>query len=166
MKKIILIGCPGGGKSSLARELHRLTDIPLFYLDMMYWNPDKTIVEREIFLERISDAIKGERWIIDGNYGSTLEMRLVACDTVIFLDYPTELCLDGVRSRRGKQREDLPWVETEEDAEFMEYIRGFTEKNRPVILDLLEKYKDGRRVIILKSREDAEVFLKQIEREL
>ena len=85
MKKIIVIGCPGSGKSTFSRELHKNTGIPLFHLDMMYWNSDKTIVEKAVFLERLSDVLRQNEWIIDGNYASTMELRLKECDTVIFL---------------------------------------------------------------------------------
>ena len=64
-----------------------------------------------VFLERLSKVMEGEEWIIDGNYSSTMEQRINACDTVIFLDYPLDICLHGVRERRGKVRTDMPWVE-------------------------------------------------------
>ncbi len=91
MKKIIVIGCPGSGKSTFARELHIKTGVPLYHLDMMYWNADKTIVEKSLFLERLSAVIEKHEWIIDGNYGTTMELRMAACDTVIFLDYPLDV---------------------------------------------------------------------------
>ena len=116
MKKVIIIGCPGSGKSTLARDLHQKTKIALYHLDMMYWNADKTFVDKSVFLERLSAAMENGEWIIDGNFASTMEMRMSACDTVIFLDYPKEVCLQGVRERRGKARPDMPWVETQEDA--------------------------------------------------
>ena len=96
MKKIMVIGCPGSGKSTFSRKLHEMTGIPLFHLDMMYWNPDRTTVDKEVFLERLSNTITKSEWLIDGNYGSTIELRLQACDTVIFLDYPLDVCLNGV----------------------------------------------------------------------
>ena len=114
MKKIIVIGCPGSGKSTFARALHDKTGIPLYHLDMMYWNADKTTIEKSVFLERLSAVLEKDEWIIDGNYGSTMELRMAACDTVIFLDYPIEICLDGIKERRGKPRSDMPWIETEE----------------------------------------------------
>ena len=77
MKRIIIIGCPGSGKSTLSRELHNITDIPLFHLDMMYWNSNKTTVEKSIFLERLSEALQKSEWIIDGNYNSTILTELV-----------------------------------------------------------------------------------------
>ena len=162
MKRIIIIGSPGGGKSTLARELHELTKIPLHYLDMMYWNADRTIVEKPIFRERLADAMSGDEWIIDGNYSSTMEMRIAACDTVIFLDYPTEVCLAGINERRGKVRLDMPWVELTEDVEFTEYVKGFRESERPKIIERIEKYKDEKNVIILNGRDEADAFLSRI----
>lgn len=158
MKKIIVIGCPGSGKSTFSRALHNKTDIPLYHLDMMFWNADKTTVEKGVFRERLSEVLEKDEWIIDGNYASTMELRLSACDTVIFLDYPTDVCLSGIRERKGKARSDMPWVETEDDDEFNEYVKNFTEQHRPQVLELLEKYGD-KNVVVFKSREEADAFL-------
>ena len=158
MKKVIVIGCPGSGKSTVSRELHNKTGIPLYHLDMMYRNADKTTVENRVFLERLSAVLEKNEWIIDGNYGSTMELRMAACDTVIFLDYPLEVCLDGIRERRGKPRSDMPWIETEEDAEFIEFIKSYNEQQKPKVLELIKKYAD-KNIIIFKSREEADAFL-------
>lgn len=80
-----------------------------------YWNADKTTVEKSVFLERLSTVLEKDEWIIDGNYGSTMELRMAVCDTVIFLDCSLEVCLYGIKERRGKPRSDMPWIETEED---------------------------------------------------
>ena len=159
MNKIIVIGCPGSGKSTFSRALHKKTNIPLYHLDMMYWNGDKTTVRKEEFLKRLIEALQKDSWIIDGNYSSTMEMRLKSCDTVIFLDYSLEVCLDGIKERQGKPRSDMPWIETEEDKEFVEYIMGFNSTQRPNILLLLEKYKNEKTIITFKSRKEAEDFL-------
>ncbi len=161
MKKIIVIGCPGSGKSTLSRALHQKTGLPLYHLDMMFWNPDKTTVEKSIFRERLSAVLEKDEWIIDGNYSSTMELRLAACDTVIFLDYPLDVCLGGVRKRRGKPRSDMPWVETEDDAEFIEFIKSYNEQQKPRVLSLLEKYR-SKNVITLTSREEADEFLARL----
>ena len=158
MKKVIVIGCPGSGKSTVSRALHNKTGIPLYHLDMMYWNADKTTVEKSVFLERLSAVLEKDEWIIDGNYGSTMELRMVACDTVIFLDYPLDVCLGGIKERRGKPRSDMPWVETDEDAEFIEFIKNYNEQQKPKVLELLEKYSD-KNIVIFKSREEADAFL-------
>ena len=158
MKKIIVIGCPGSGKSTVSRALHNKTGIPLYHLDMMYWNADKTTVEKSVFLERLSAVLEKNEWIIDGNYGSTMELRMAACDTVIFLDYPLDVCLGGIRERRGKPRSDMPWIETEEDSEFIEFIKNYNEQQKPKVIELIKKYSD-KNIIIFKSREEVDAFL-------
>ena len=161
MQKIIVIGCPGSGKSRLSQALHNKTGIPLYHLDMMYWNADKTTVEKRVFLERLSAVLKKDEWIIDGNYGSTMELRMAACDTVIFLDYPPQVCLDGIKERRRKPRSDMPWIETEEDAEFMDLIRNFRQTQRPKVTELLEKYAH-KQIFVFRTRQEADGFLVQM----
>ncbi len=158
MEKVIVIGCPGSGKSTFARKLQNLTKLPLVYLDMLFWNSDKTTVSREEFDKRLDTVLKTERWIVDGNYSRTLEVRLQRCDTVFFLDLPTEVCLEGVKERRGKERPDMPWVETEEDREFVEFIKDFSMSQRPKILMLLEKYKD-RSIYVFHSHDEMDKYL-------
>ena len=158
MKKIIVIGCPGSGKSTFSRALHHKTGIPLFHLDTMYWNADKTTVEKSVFLERLSSVLEQDAWIIDGNYASTMEQRMAACDTVIFLDYPLEVCLGGIQERQGKPRSDLPWIETEEDAEFIEFINTYNEHQRPQVMALLSMHSE-KHIIVFTNREQADVFL-------
>lgn len=161
MRKVIVIGCPGGGKSTFSRKLHDLTDLPLYHLDRMYWNPDRTKVEKSVFRKRLAEVIGSDAWIIDGNYGSTMEWRIEASDTVFFLDYPTEVCLEGIRARKGKPRSDMPWVETGDDEEFLQFIRDYREESRPKVLNLLEKYPD-KTVFIFRARDEADEFLKNL----
>ena len=162
MKKIIIIGCPGSGKSTLARALADKLGLPLYHLDMLYWNADRTTVERAVFDSRLKEAMSGDEWIIDGNYSRTMERRILASDTVIFLDYPADVCLDGVRSRIGVAHSDIPWIETEEDPEFIDFIKHFSTDERPRVLELIEKYGEGRQVIILKSRAEADNFVEAL----
>ena len=163
MTKIIVIGCPGSGKSTFSRALHQKTGVPLFHLDMMYWNSDRTTVEKAVFRERLSSAMHNNEWIIDGNYGSTIELRLQVCDTVIFLDYPLNVCLDGIRKRKGKARTDMPWIEdeNEEDTEFIEFVKNFNSQSRPKIIELLDKYPH-KDIFIFENREEADDFLDKI----
>lgn len=161
MNRIIVIGCPGSGKSRFSRALHNSTGIPLYHLDMMYWKADKTTVEKSVFLERLRAVIEKDRWIIDGNYSSTMEQRMAACDTVIFLDYPTEVCLAGIKERQGKPRSDMPWTENGEDTEFLEYIKSYNSLQRPHVLALLDKYSD-KKIIVFKSRAQADRFEKEV----
>ncbi len=165
MKKIIVIGCPGSGKSTFSRELHNITGIPLFHLDMMYWNADKTTVEKSVFMKRLSEVIQKTEWIVDGNYSSTMELRLQECDTAIFLDYPLDICLAGIKERKGKTRVDMPWVESEEDdVEFIEFIKNYNLQSRPQVMELLEKYY-YKNIYIFTGRNEADKFLKQFTKE-
>ena len=125
---------------------------------MLYWRADRTTVEKRVFLDGLSAVLEKDEWIIDGNYASTLDMRMAACDTVVFLDYATDVCLSGIKERRGQPRDDIPWVETEDDAEFIEYVRGFNESQKPLVLELISKYSD-KNVIVFRKRAEADEFL-------
>ena len=159
MKRILVIGCPGAGKSTFARKLRDLTGLPLYYLDRIYHRADRTTVTREEFDAALLKIMETDRWIIDGNYLRTLEMRLQCCDTVFFLDYPQKLCLEGAAFRVGTVREDMPWVETEFDPEFRQYILDFSKDQLPRIRELLEMYGNGRITVIFHSREEADEWL-------
>ncbi len=158
MKKVIVIGCSGAGKSTFSRMLRDKTGLPLYYLDMLWHKPDRTTYTTEEFDEKLEKLLALDKWILDGNYSRTLEMRLKECDTVFLFDFPTEECLQGVRNRIGTVREDMPWVEIEEDEEFMDWIRNFHNKQLPKAYELLEKYGD-KNIVIFKSREDEYKYL-------
>ena len=163
MKKIIVIGCPGSGKSTFSKALHSITNIPLCHLDMIFWNSDKTTVDRAVFLERLSKIIQNDEWIIDGNYESTMELRMQACDTVFFLDYPLDVCLRGIEERKGKARSDMPWIEPEEyDAEFIAFIKNFNTQSRPKVMELLDRLSD-KNIFIFKTRDQADEYLKKMQ---
>ena len=164
MKKIIVIGCPGSGKTTFAEKLRDKMEIPLFYLDAIWHKPDKTHISREDFDGRLGDILKFDQWIIDGNYSRTIERRIAACDTVILFDLPTEACLDGAISRLGKGRYDMPWIDRELDPWLKNEIEEFPTKNLPQIYELLERYKSGREIYIFKSRREADEFLNLMEK--
>ena len=160
MKKIIVIGCPGAGKSTFARELRNLTGLPLIYLDRLWHKADRTTVTRDEFDSALTQAMAADEWIIDGNYIRTLEMRLQNCDTVFFLDYPTELCLEGAASRIGTVREDLPWVEEVFDPEFRQWILDVPCDQLPRIYELLERYNENIDIITFHSRDEMADWLR------
>ena len=163
MEKIIVIGCPGSGKTTLAEKLRDKTGLPLYYLDAIWHKADRTHISRDEFDSRLGEILALDEWIIDGNYTRTLERRLVACDTVILFDLPTEVCLEGAVTRLGKGRYDMPWIDTELDSAFKAEIEEFGTKNLPTVYALLEKHKEGKMIVILKSRADADQLLKDIE---
>ena len=161
MKKVIVIGCCGSGKSTFARHLHACTEIPLFNLDQLNWNADKTTVEKTVFLKRVKEVIQKDTWIIDGNYGSSMEIRMQACDTVFFLDYPVDVCIQGIYDRIGRVRTDMPWVEDEVDEDLIEFVKNYEKEDRPEVLNLLSKYKE-KDIHIFRSRLDATRYLESL----
>lgn len=136
----------------------------MYYLDMLWHRPDGTNIPQAEFDSRLIEMLGNKEWIIDGNYQRTLGVRLQACDTVFLMDYPAEICLSNALARIGKKREDMPWVETELDKEFEESIRDFPTKQLPKIYEMLEKHKHGKRVVIFKSRNEADDFLQALAR--
>lgn len=165
MKKGIVIGCPGSGKTTFAEKLCRKTGLPLYHLDAIWHRADRTHISREEFDRLLGEILGRESWIIDGNYSRTLERRLLACDTVMLFDLPTEVCLEGARARLGKKRPDMPWVDTELDPLLRGEIEKFRAETLPEIASLLEKHGDGRRVEIFRSREEADEFLQALAKE-
>lgn len=161
-----MIGCPGSGKSTFSKSLHKITGIPLFHLDMLFWNEDKTTVEKSVFLDRLLKTLENSEWIIDGNYASTMELRMQKCDTVIFLDYSSDVCLSGIKERKGKERSDMPWVEDEEeDPEFIAFIKSYNSQNRPQVMELLKRYSH-KDIYIFTNRNQAEEFLTETQQRL
>ncbi|MEY8262387.1 adenylate kinase [Oscillospiraceae bacterium 50-60] len=161
LERIIVIGCPGAGKSTLARRLRDETGLPLYYLDMIWHKPDQTTVSRDEFDSRLREIVSGDKWIVDGNYGRTLEMRFQFCDTVFLLDLPADECLTAAESRIGKPREDLPWLETEFDEEFRQWILNFSRNELPTVYRLIDRYRGEKDIYIFYSRDDIERYLEK-----
>lgn len=159
MKKVIVIGCPGAGKSTFAKALHELTGLPLYHLDRIWHKPDRTNISKEEFCAQLSQIVQQDAWIIDGNYLSTMDLRLAHCDTVFLLDYPLSVCLEGVNARIGKQRDDMPWVESEFDPEFRQWIEDFPTQQLPQVYRLIERYQNTKNLFIFHSRQEATDYL-------
>ena len=159
MNKIIVIGSPGSGKSTFARKLQQKTNLPLYYLDMLFHNADKSTVSKEEFDTKLQEIVESDSWIIDGNYQRTLPMRFEAAEQIFFFDLPLDVCLAGAEFRIGKKREDMPWVEEEFDSDFRKYIIDFPKDQLPLINDLVEQYKNTKDIIIFKSHQEANAYL-------
>lgn len=144
MERVLVIGSPGAGKSTLSHALAERTGLPLHHLDKMHWLPGWRERDRAEAFAHVEEVLATERWIIDGNYGSTLPKRIKRADTVVWLDYPTWLCLWRVLKRwwlyRGKARPDMNEGCPERlDPEFLAYVArfrsGWNQRNGEVLKD-------------------------------
>ncbi len=162
MKKIIVIGCPGSGKTTFAKILRDKTNYPLYYLDAIWHKPDKMHISRDAFDTQLDEILALDSFIIDGNYQRTIEKRIKAADTIFLFDLPINICLEGATKRLGKEGYDMPWMDVELDPKFKAEIESFPKKNLPIIYELIERYKENKTIVIFKSREEANVFIEKI----
>lgn len=161
MNKIIVIGPSGSGKSEFSRKLNKILNIDIYHLDNIFWNSDKTHITREEFDIKLNDILSKDKWIIDGDYSRTYEIRFMNADTIFYLDYPLDVCLEGAKSRIGKKRDDLPWIEDEFTQEFKEWIINWHNTTKPMVEVLINKYKN-KNIIIFKNRDEANSYLKSL----
>ncbi len=159
-KKIIVLGCSGSGKSTFARKLHELTGLPLIHLDNVWWKADRTHISRDEFDEALNQILQGSEWIIDGDYSRTYEVRFKACDTVFFLDFSEEQCMNGIIERVGKDRADIPWTENTLDPELVTLVKEYRAGNRLELYGLIKKYNQ-KQIIIFRSRAQADEWISQ-----
>jgi len=163
--RIILVGNSGSGKSWLSKRIAERTGYPLFHLDKEHWKPDMVMAPREERIARQKEIISGEKWIIDGNFDSTMEIRFAAADLIIFFDINRLICISGVIKRNKKKRTDMPdyWEEPKlfgkEFFKFCKYIWQFPKTaGRKTIIDLHEKYPE-KEFLHIKSRRKVKKLL-------
>ena len=164
MQKILLIGSGGSGKSTLARELGARLGIDVHHLDALLWKPNWTPATRQEQISIQSELIERDSWIIDGNYGGTLDLRVDAADTIVFLDLPRTICTYRVLKRmlkyRGKSRPDMgPDCEERFDPKFLKWVWGYPKSQRPAILQRLHQLESEKNIMILRSRAEVRRFV-------
>lgn len=167
-KKIIVIGSCGSGKTTFSLQLGYITGLPVIHLDKEYWQPGWVEPIQDEWIEKLNELMSKDKWILDGNFKSSLELRLQQADTVIFLDFKRHLCLYRVGKRFlknfNKSRSDMPEGCNEKiDLDFIKFIWKFPENTRPVIYDKLSKY--SLKKIILRTPKEAELFLNKLNKQ-
>ena len=163
MKKVLVIGCPGAGKTTFAKELSLKGGLPLYHLDLIWWQADRTTISTDEFDRQLQDILIKDEWIIDGNYKRTMHLRLQYADTVIFLDFPVDVCLSGALERLGKDRPDIPWrIDYDIYDEFKNWILNYPTVQLPIINLFLQSYKG--KVFRFRTRSEADIFLKSLKR--
>jgi adenylate kinase family enzyme len=165
MKKVAIIGCGGSGKSHVARTLGNLLEAPVTHLDAMYYDSDWNELPMPEFEARQRELVAEPSWVIDGNYNSTLPVRLHACDTVVFLDLPAVTCLWGALSRQvrhGAGQNQVTGVYNRMHWGVIRYIRTYRKKMRPKVLRKLEEHAQHATVVTLTSRRQVHRWLTQV----
>ncbi|MGI9064780.1 MAG: DNA topology modulation protein [Pyrinomonadaceae bacterium] len=162
MRKVLVIGSGGSGKSTFARRLGALLDLEVIHLDSIYWSPGWVEMPKPDWNRTVEELLTRNAWIIDGNYSGTLEMRLEACDTVIFLDLSRVIYLWRLLKRavlyRNERRPDMAEGCPEKlNWEFIKWVWGYRKRTRPKIIKRLEN--NAKQIIWLKSPTEVKRFL-------
>ena len=164
MQRVLVIGSGGAGKSTLSAEIGERLGIPVVHLDALYWRAGWTEPDGDEWDQRVRQALGGEAWVMDGNYGGTLDLRLEAADAVVFLDLPRSLCLWRVAKRRvryhGRSRPDMAAGCPERlDAAFLRWIWDYPRTQRPRVLAKLSAVGPGTQAVVLRSTGEVRRFL-------
>jgi len=167
LKRVLVIGTGGSGKTTVARRLAQRTGLPLIHLDALYWRSGWQPTPADEWRDTVQSLISRDAWIIDGNYGGTLDVRLTACDTVVFLDLPRLVCLWRVLKRQvrhlGQVRPELPPGCRERLSwEFIWWIWTYPSRRRGDALERLAALDQEKRVAILRSSAAIDAFLASV----
>lgn len=170
MKKIMIFGFSGGGKSTAANKLGQKLGIKPLHLDSVHWLPNWIENTRENEIKHVAEHMKGERWIIEGNYRGVLwKERIEACDTLVFIDVNRLVCLKNVIGRyfkyRGSTRPDMGYGCNEKlDLEFIKWVIYDGRRKRRKNIETAElARKMGKRVYVLKNRKQINEWLNSVE---
>lgn len=169
LEKVMVIGSGGAGKTTVAREIAALTGLPLVHLDRLFWRPGWVRTPSEEWRRLMEDLVAADRWVIDGNYGGTMDLRLAAADTVVFLDLPRLRCLLQIGKRallnRRRARDDMaPGCPERLTREFVHWVWKYPSIHRPGILTKLKEFElGGGRVVVLRTDNEIRAFLSAIE---
>lgn len=155
MNRIAIVGCGGSGKSHLARELGAVLGLPPVHLDGRYYDKDWNPLPKDEFAALQRELACSPRWVIDGNYASSLPIRLAAADTVILLDLPAWTCLRGIAQRRlryGAGQHGSIGVYDRITWNFVRYIIGYRRSMAPRVRALIAEHAGDAEVVVLRSR--------------
>ena len=166
MERLIIIGCGGAGKSTLARKLGEVLDLPVVHLDKLFWKPGWVETTAEEFDALLAMELAKDKWIMDGNFNRTMPERIKRCDTIIYLDFSRFTCLMGVLKRiittYGKVRPDMGEGCPERiDLDFLKWVWNFNKNKRESYYKLLNEAENVE-TIVLKNRRAVKLFLNSL----
>lgn len=166
----MIIGCCGAGKSTLSRKLHAITKLELIHLDREYWQPNWTETNKVVWKQKVQKLVAKPEWIIDGNYGSTMDIRIEKADTIIYLNYPTWKCLWRVIGRIlknwGTARPDMnEGCKERFDFPFLKYVATFKRKQGKKIREKLAAEQGNKQIFIFRNDKEVDIFLENLKEE-
>lgn len=170
MQRIMVIGGPGAGKSTLAQALGQATGLPVVHLDQHFlrpgWRPTPMLEMNALAIE----AAQRPAWILDGNYADSWAFRAARADLVIFVDLPTRLRMRRLTWRTlrhyGRSRPELgPGLPERFDAEFRAYARAYGQEGRRKALELIDscRARGYPRCVILRSPRGVRWLVKEVQ---
>jgi adenylate kinase family enzyme len=166
MRRVLVMGSSGSGKSTFAQRLANLVGVRFVSLDALYWQPGWQPSEPEPFARRVAEAANGSGWVMDGNYISSgaSELRRRLADTVIWFDLPRYLCMTGIMKRimttYGEVRPEMaPGCPEQIDLEFIRYVWTYRQQQRPTLLAYIEGLRPDQALIRFDSRKQADRYL-------
>jgi adenylate kinase family enzyme len=167
MKRVLVIGSGGAGKSTFAARLSRVLDVEVIHLDVLYWKPGWIETPKPQWREKVAALVKRDTWIIDGNYSDTFDIRFAACDTVIFLDVARRVCLWRVLKRRllyrsGGRPDMAAGCNERFDLQFLLWIWSYPRRTRPKVLQRVRENSPGTETIQLRTQAEIEGFLAKV----
>lgn len=168
MRRVLVIGSSGAGKTTLSVTLAERLNLPLVFLDKEFWLPNWTEPAKDAWRAKVADLAAQPAWVMDGNYGGTLDLRLRAADTVVWLDYGRVGCVVRALWRAlkyyGRTRPDMaPGCNERIDLAFLRYIWSFPVKHRPPLLAALDRRPEGCRLVRLTRPAEARHFLASLD---
>ncbi|MEU2408247.1 topology modulation protein [Streptomyces rubiginosohelvolus] len=164
MRKVAIVGCGGSGKSHVARELGRILDAPVTHLDAAFYDDEWNALPTDKFTDVQRELVAQPRWVIDGNYNSTLQVRLEACDTVVLMDVSTGAALYGIFSRQLRHgaghkgngvHNRIHWG-------VIKYVATYRRKMRPRVMAKIEEFGSGTDVVLLANRRQTHRWLRKV----
>ena len=165
MPRVAVIGSGGAGKSTFAAQLGRRLGIPVIHLDRIYWKPGWTPTPAADWRAAQAAALARADWIVDGNYGGTLDLRLRAVDVVVFFDVPRRTAIAGALRRWIRHRGtavQAPGCPERLDLIFLRWIWRYPRDSRPRVLAALRDHASAAEVIVVRSRRDAAAALERL----
>jgi len=164
MRRILVIGSGGAGKSTFATRLGQLLDIEVIHLDKFFWRSGWVESPPDEWVRTVTKLVNRDSWIMDGNYGGTLELRIQRCDTIVFLDLSRLLCVwrivkRNLRYRRGGRPDMAEGCHEKLDPEFVSWVWNYPRRSRPKVVELIRTHADGKRIVWLRSKAEVKKFL-------